>query len=117
MHKVLRQFFQFGLPHVGICRHMARDVIFASEKHQGMGIIHPMVTQGLLKLVMLYDQSNTMTSKLIIISMSSTSVECGLGGNFLLQSYARFYKILEGRCITTRWDFLDDHQIRLLRQS
>jgi hypothetical protein len=106
-----------GLPRSGIMRNISRDLVFAKECHQGLGIIHPFVTQGLRKLSAWFDCSSTLTTSLITCAWESCTTQCGLGKNFLCEPYKPIGAMIDRCWISTLWEFLDEHQITLETDS
>jgi hypothetical protein len=88
---VMAPILNTGLPHSGICRHMARASVYASVGHQGFGITHPYVTQGSRKLELFleYSELPTYTSTLLQTSWSLCKRECGLDEDFLASKFSR----------------------------
>jgi hypothetical protein len=72
-----------GLSRSGIFRNIARTVVYAPNKYQGLGINHPYDIQGIRKIEMLFDLTQSITIQLIDASWHRTMIESRLGPNFL----------------------------------
>jgi Reverse transcriptase (RNA-dependent DNA polymerase) len=79
MQPVLRS----GLAQSGICRNIARDVVYAPNKYLGLGICHPFDIQGINKIESIFNKSQEFTIQLIEASWRRTMIESGYGDNFL----------------------------------
>jgi Reverse transcriptase (RNA-dependent DNA polymerase) len=110
---VVKPILEVGLPRSGICRNMARAIVFSEVTHQGLGMKHPYLTQGLRKLNAVFDEASSMTNDLIEHAWESCQVVCGLGENFLIEPFHPIGAMLERCWMTTLWEFLDEYQIKL----
>jgi hypothetical protein len=90
-----------GLTRSGIMRNISRDMDCAKECHQGLGMIHLFVTQGLRKLSAWFVCSSTLTTSLITCSWESCTIQCGLGENFLCQPYKLIGAMIDRCWIST----------------
>ena len=69
--KIMSPILQGGLPRIGICRSMARDLVYTPIKYQGLGVNNLYISQGLshVKAMMNHVWQKTTTEKLLISTM------------------------------------------------
>lgn len=117
METVMKPILGIGLPKSGICRNIARDVVYSTTTYQGIGLRNPFITQGLQKLMMLLNESSEVTNVsniLLKTAIEWTRIESGMGPTFLLKSYPPFRKVIHRGWVATLWEFLDNHNIHLI---
>jgi hypothetical protein len=114
---IISPVLQIGLPRSGRCRNMARALFFSEIDYQGLGMKHPYVTQGLRKLLALADKSPSMTSEVLQSAWGTCMLLCGLGEYYLLEPFHPIGPTLERCWMTTLWEFLDVHHIKVARAT
>ena len=69
-----------GLPNAGMCRNMARSLVYGPSKYQGLDIHNLYTTQGITHLAALVNNiwRDTETGKLMIISLENMKLELGI---------------------------------------
>jgi hypothetical protein len=72
---IMQPVLQMGLSKSGICRNIARDVVYAPNKYLGFGIQHPYFLQGIRKIESIFNTSQPFTQQLIDASWYRTMVE------------------------------------------
>jgi hypothetical protein len=103
---IMTPLLRIGLPKAGICRTMARSVVFGSVSHQGLGIQNPFWMQGIYKLYLLLDRSQEMTQQLIDVSWAKMVTETGLGPDFWTYDVKDALLLATPGWIRTLWEFL-----------
>ena len=103
---IMKPLLQIGLPKAGVCRTMARSVVYGSITYQGLGIHYPFWIQGIYKIYLLLDQSNVTTQKLIDVSWIKMVRETGLGPNFWEYEYNKMKSVFTKGWLSTLWEFL-----------
>ena len=78
-----------GLPKMGICRSMARSLVHAPTKFQGLGIYNLYTTQGLIHVKELLNHiwRKTETGKLLRTTMEFAKLEAGIRGSLFALDY------------------------------
>jgi Reverse transcriptase (RNA-dependent DNA polymerase) len=112
---VMKPVTNIGLSKAGICRNMARKVVFTPNTFQGLGLNHPYDVQGIRKIEALFDISQPFTLQLIEGSWHRTMIECGQGTDFLESDYERSRGIVTAGWISSLWQFLSERNITLKR--
>jgi hypothetical protein len=113
LENVMRPILDAGLSKSGICRKIARSVIFAPNKYMGFGVKHPYVSQGIYKLLSFFNMSQPTTVKLIEATWYRMMTECGLGCNFLEENEVQIQQIVTPGWLLTVWEYLSEYKIRL----
>ena len=80
------------LPNMGICRNIARSLVYTPVKHQGVGINKSYTTQGLIYVMEMTNHiwRRIETCKLIFTSIEYTKLEIGLKRSLFKQYYNEF---------------------------
>jgi hypothetical protein len=113
LDQVVAPILQIGLPRSGICRTISRELVYSSTKYQGLGLIHPFITQGIKKLLQLFDSSSPLSAGLISVAYHTTMIEAMLGSKFWEYPYEIMRNIVGRTWISTLWEFLDINAITL----
>ena len=112
---LLRPILMYGLPAMGICRHFARDIVFAPKLYRGTGLKHLYTQQEISRLldIMSHTHQNSTTGSLYTSSFELLLVEVGLGTIIhsipspLLQ-YLATDSLIKSTCL-----FLNHHWLQL----
>jgi hypothetical protein len=73
LDQVVAPILKIGLPRSGICRTISRKLVYSTTKYQGFGLIHPFITQGIKKLLQLFDYSSPLSAGLISVAHHSNT--------------------------------------------
>lgn len=103
---IMKPLLRIGLPKSGVCRTMARSVVYGSISHQGLGVQYPFWNQGISKIQLLVDNSHTLSQQLLDVAWHNTVKETGLGDNFWDIDFARVKHIVTKGWYSTLWEFL-----------
>jgi hypothetical protein len=114
---ILAPAMDVGLSKSGICRKLARAVVFAPLKYLGLGVKHQFVTQGVRKLEAFFDHGQPFTMQLIETAWYRTMIQSGLGADFLEENSFLFRACLPNGWITSLWEFLSTYAITLRRNK
>jgi len=78
--KIMAPILTGGLPKIGVSRSMARSLVYAPIKYQGLAIGNLYITQGLVQVKALLDHiwQGTTTGKLLRTSIEYVKIELGL---------------------------------------
>jgi hypothetical protein len=117
LEKIMRPILDAGLSKSGICRKIARSVVYASNKHMGLGVKNPYVTQGIYKIASFFNTSQPTTLELIRATWYRMKIECGLGCTFLEDKEIQMQQIVTPGWLLTVWEFLTEYRIRLKNVS
>jgi hypothetical protein len=79
----MKPVLQAGLSKSGICRNVARELVYAPNRFLGFGIAHPYELQGIRKLASVFNMGQSFTTKLIEESWYRTMIECRYGADYL----------------------------------
>ena len=104
-----------GLPKMGVSRSMARDLVYAPLKYQGLSINNLYTTQGLEHIMAILDHMwrNTETGKLMRISMEVMKIELGIRGSLFQQDYEVLGHLCEDTWIKHLWKFAFESGIQI----
>ena len=104
-----------GLPNIGVCRSMARSLVYAPLKYQGLDIHKLYTTQGIEHVTALLDHMwmETTTGKLLRNSIEYTKVELGLRGCIFNQDYKLYGHLGVDTWIKHLWKFMYDSGIHI----
>ena len=102
-----------GLPRMGMTRSMARTLVYAPLKYQGIGINKLYTTQGLLHINALVNHiwRESETGKLLRISLEYVKLELGIQGSLFAKDYALYCQLCEDSWIKHLWKFLCENGI------
>jgi hypothetical protein len=117
LDRIMSPILQVGLPRSGICRTVSWSLVFSSIKYQGFGLIHPFVTQGVRKLLQLFNSASIFNQQLVSTAYNTTMIESGLGPHFLEQPYKPMRTSVERTWISTLWEFVQEYAINLRQNS
>jgi ribonuclease HI len=117
LDNIMKPILDVGLSRAGICRKMARSVVFAPNKFQGLGLHHPYDTQGIRKIEALFNYGQPLTLQLIEASWTRTMIESGYGADFLTKDNSKIKSILTNGWILALWDFVHCYKITILRMK
>jgi hypothetical protein len=106
-----------GLPKSGICRNISRKPLFSCTKFQGFGLRHPFFTQGIRKLELLLNTTDPTSAFLVRHAMETTSLECGLGNNFLTFNPSPLSKVIERTWAFSLWEFCWESNISITQNT
>lgn len=112
--KIMAPILEAGLKNSGICRNMARSLVYAPKCFQGLLLKDPYLKQGLDKIHMWFQNSGTknLTDSLLKHTYEAMQLEVGTTESFLLLDYSRFKKAITPTWISNLWEFLSIHQIQ-----
>ena len=104
-----------GLPKIGVCRTIARELVYTPTKFQGLGIKDLYISQGLSHVKILLDHiwQRTTTGKLLCATIEYLKIEVGLRGSILRQSFDTFGHLAEKSWISHLWKFLSETGIQI----
>jgi hypothetical protein len=104
-----------GLPQIGICQSMARALVYAPTKYQGLGINKLYTTQGLGRVRALINHiwRDTDTGKLLRTSLEFAKLEAGVRGSLFALDYNIYGHLCEDTWITHLWKFTYDTGIEI----
>jgi hypothetical protein len=102
-----------ALPKMGLCRTIDRKPIFSCLKFQGFNLKHPYFTQGVKKLQLILDPTDSICQILLTESIHMTGLECGLGQQFFQVHPNKYLCLTEHTWVTSLWKFLFDSNIKL----
>jgi Reverse transcriptase (RNA-dependent DNA polymerase) len=115
LEMIMKPILDAGLSRAGICRKMARTVVYAQRKYLGLGIKHPYITQGIRKIEALFNQSQTTTLSLIEATWLRMQNECGIGPHFLEESNTKFHQLATTGWLRSLWEFASTYDIKIRR--
>ena len=104
-----------GLPNAGMCRNMARSLVYGPSKYQGLDIHNLYTTQGITHLAALVDHiwRDTDTGKLMIISLENMKLELGIQGSVFNQDYENMEHLCEDTWLKHVWEFMHKNGIEI----
>jgi Reverse transcriptase (RNA-dependent DNA polymerase) len=111
--KIMSPILLAGLTRSGICRNMAREVVYSSPKYLGLGVHYPYITQGIAKIMLFLGGGTDLTAKLIDSSWQLSALESGCGPAFLEKNIAPITKLLNRTMLSTTWEFVTKYGIAL----
>jgi hypothetical protein len=115
LDSIISPIINVGLSRSGICRKLARKIVFVPNKYQGLGARHPYETQGINKTEILFQPDWKMTTNLVETSWVQTMAECGMGADFLLEDASNVSDILTDGWVVSLWKFLTSNSISVER--
>jgi hypothetical protein len=115
LETIMKPVLDSGLPRAGICRKMARTIVFAPRKYLGLGIKHPYVTQGIRKIETLINQSQSTTLTLIEATWARMQIECGVGPHFLAENNIKIQQLATTGWLRSLWEFASTYNIHIRR--
>lgn len=83
LHAVMSCILKVGLSKSGICRTIAREAVYATNKYFGFDINDLYVTQGIRKLRLLMNPQTVTTRHLLSTAFDLLCLEAGVGINVL----------------------------------
>ena len=91
-----------GLSQIGICQSMARALVYAPTKYQGLGINKLYTTQGLghVRALINHIWRDTDTGKLLRTSLEFAKLEAGVRGSLFALDYNTYGHLCEDTWIT-----------------
>ena len=107
---------QVLLPRAGINRNFKRDILYAPQGVQGLGMKDVYLTQGINHIIDIIDHTwkKTLTGHFIKCSLECLRLETGLTGHLLsLDYYESSPFLLNESWIENTWQFLTDNSITL----
>ena len=104
-----------GLPNAGMCRNMARSLVYGPSKYQGLDIHNLYTTQGITHLAVLVDHTwrDTETGKLMIISLENMKLELNIQGSVFNHGYENMAHLCEDTWLKKLWEFMHEHGIKI----
>ena len=104
-----------GLSNMGICRAMARSLVYGPLKNQGLGINKLFTTQGILHVRELINHiwRKTETGKLLQTSIEYAKLEVGTRGSLFKLNYDLFGHLCEETWVKHLWKFIFDSGIEI----
>ena len=104
-----------GLTQIGICRSMARQLVYAPLKYQGLAIDNLYTTQGLghVTALLTHIWQQTTTGKLLRMSMEYMKLELGVQGSLFSKDYNIYEHLVEDTWIKHLWKFMWDVGIQI----
>jgi hypothetical protein len=105
---IMTPLLKIGLPKAGICRTMARAVVYGSVQVQGLGVQYPFWMQGIEKIKLLLDMSQTTTQRLLDIAWCKMVIESGLGPTFWDFPFKKMQRIVTKGWLSTLWEFISE---------
>ncbi len=115
LQSVVQPILNVGLSRSGICRKVSRNLIFAPIKYQGFGIRHPFISQGIAKILLLFESRQVLSQRLIDTSWYYTMVESGLGSQFLTKNCTWIQDVITNGWIKSLWEFVSRYGITVCR--
>ena len=114
-NKIMSPILMGGLPRIGICRTMARSLVYAPIKYQGLGIQNLYITQGVqhVKAILNHIWQRTTTGSLILMSMEYVKMEVGIRGSIFSKDYEIYGHLAEESWIQNTWKFLTETGIQI----
>jgi hypothetical protein len=98
---VMSPIVNIGLAKSGICRKLARSIVYAPHKYEGLELRHHYDTQGINKLETMFHTGQVMIYNLVEATWARTKAECGLGDDFLQKDGTYVYDVVtEGRILS-----------------
>ena len=109
-NKIMSPILMGTLPRMGVCRTMARALVYTPIKYQGLGVDELYITQGLQHVKALLDHiwRESTTGKLLIISLEYLKLEVGIQGSILTEDYELYGHLAEESWVAHTWKFLTD---------
>ena len=104
-----------GLPKIGISRSMARSLVYAPLKYQGLDLHNLYTTQGLVHLrgLMNHIWQGTETGKLLLTSLEYAKMEVGIIGSYFNKDYSVYGHLGEDIWVKHLWKFIYDSGIQI----
>ena len=95
--KIMSPILSGGLPRIGVCRTLARALVYAPTKYQGLGVHELYISQRLSHIKNLLDHiwQRTTTGKLLTSTMEYLKIEAGVRGSILLRNYETYGALVE----------------------
>ncbi len=113
--EIMKPVLQVGLPKAGICRTISRAVVYSSIRYQGLGVSNPFWMQGIYKIQTLLDPTNSLTHRLIQISVGNLITESGLGPRVMEYDFHRIKSLVTLGWTTAIWELLTNFRNISLR--
>ena len=104
-----------GLPNIGVSRSMARSLVYAPLKYQGLDIHNLYTTQGLGHIMGLMNHiwQGSPTGNLLRTSLEYAKVELGIRGSYFNKNYDIYGHLGEDTWLKHLWKFLYDSGIQI----
>ena len=104
-----------GLNALGMQRHLPRAVVYAPLKYQGLAVPNLYVETGIqhISLVLQETYRNSLTGKLLCMSIEVAKVEVGVGGPLFMQPFERFGILATESWVKHTWQFLSEYGITI----
>ena len=114
-NKIMSPILQGGLPRIGVCRTMARALVYTPLKYQGLDIKDLYISQGLqhIKALLNHIWRRTTTGTLLRTTMEHLKIEVGLTGSILSNDYQLYGELAEESWIKHLWKFLMETGIQI----
>ena len=96
-NNIISSILSGGLPRIGVCKKMARALVYLPTKFQGLGVHDLYISQGLSHIKVLLDSiwQRTTTGRLLTTTIEYLKIEVGLRGSILLHCCDTFGHLAE----------------------
>ena len=103
--KIMAPVLEAGLKSSGICRYMARELVYGSRKFQGLGIKNPQIKQGIDKIMFWLQQTyrKNLGDRLVQQTYEEMQLETGSQIPFFLLPFKRYKKAVTNSWIKDVW--------------
>ena len=93
--------------------------LYGPKSEGGLQLHHLYHTQGFLQVEKLYKYLNTdtVTGKLLRVSLEASIIEVGIGRNLFAQDYIKFHKLISEGWIKSIWKFSFEHKIHTIDKT
>ena len=112
---IMAPIIQTALNALGICRNLARDVVYGPKKFQGLGLKHPYTTMGIahIRFIMEHCRADTDLGKNFRINLECLKLEVGVGGSILSNRFQDYCVLATHGIVKHTWQFLAEHKMFL----
>ena len=104
------------LPKSHISKNFPNAILYGIKNEGGLGLEHLYTTQGIkhIEQFVRYLASDTITGKLIRVSLEMCQLEVGIGRHLFTLDYSKFHSLLADSWIKHLWQFLHENNIEVL---
>ena len=114
--KIMQPILSISLPKTSISRNSPQSVLFGPVSEGGLGLDSLYYTQGAMHLekFQLHLGTDTMTGKLIQVSLESAQLEIGIGRNLFQLEYKLYGHLLTDCWLKCIWKFAQQNDIIII---